>query len=99
MLSPGWLLDGEGDDHVLQFTPDPIAQVRLAPTDLTQGLFAARRIQLFEPVEAVTAIAHHLAGLRDVAQLLRELQNPHLGLDNFLFSRHALSMSDCQITS
>ena len=22
-LAPGGLLDGEGDDHVLQFTPDP----------------------------------------------------------------------------
>src|SRR5262245_51045170 len=58
--------------------------------DFLQGQFAALVIELLEPVEAVAAVAHHFAGLADIAELLGELQQPNLGADDLLFSRHGV---------
>ena len=49
---------------------------------------AAFVVQLLEPVEAVAAVAHHLAGLADIAELLGQLQQPDLGSDDLLFLGH-----------
>ena len=99
VLAPRGLLDREGHDDLLEFTPDAIPQVGFAAADFAQRFFAARRIQLLEAIEAVTAVAHYLARLRHIPELLRKLQDSDFRLDNLLLSRHALSMSDCQITS
>src|SRR5205085_1045791 len=43
------------------------------------------------PVEAVAAVAEHLAGLADIAELLGQLQQPDLGSDDLLFLGHGWS--------
>src|SRR6185503_12716038 len=40
------------------------------------------------PIEAVAAVAHHLAGLADVAELLGQFQQPDLHSDDLLFLGH-----------
>ena len=52
---------------------------------LLQGQFAAGVVEVLEPVEAVAAVAHHLAGLADVAELPGKLQQADLGADDLLF--------------
>ena len=47
-------------------------------------------VEFFEAAEAVAAVAHHLAGLADIAELLGEFQQSDLGADNLLFSRHGV---------
>jgi hypothetical protein len=47
-------------------------------------------VEFLEPVKAVPAVAHHLAGLADVAELLGKLQQSNLGADNLLFGRHGV---------
>ena len=59
---------------------DPVLQDRLPAGDLLQGGFAARLVQFLEAVEAVAAIAHHLAGLGDIAELLGQFQHADLRL-------------------
>ena len=44
--------------------------------------------QLLKAVEAVARIAHHLAGLAHIVELLGELQQADLGADDLLFSGH-----------
>ena len=43
----------------------------------------------------ITLPTHHLAGLADIAELLRKLQQANLGTDDLLFSRRAVS-SNCR---
>jgi hypothetical protein len=99
MLAPRRLLDRHRHNGLLEIRGNAVAEIGLAAANLTEGLFAARVVQLLETIEAVTAVAHHLARLRDVPKLLGEHQHAYFGLDDLLLSRHALSMSDCQITS
>src|SRR5262249_22788029 len=47
-----------------------------------------RLVELLEPVEAVTAVPHDPARSAHVTQLLRQLQQPHLRLDDLLLRRH-----------
>ena len=65
--------------------------LRLLAADLFQRQLAAFVIEFLKAVEAVAAIAHHLAGLADIAELLGELQEPNLGADDLLFGRHVVS--------
>jgi hypothetical protein len=53
-----------------------------------QGKLAAFVVKLLEPVEAVTAIAHHFAGLRNIAELFGQFEHTGLGADNFLVLGH-----------
>ena len=46
---------------------------------------------MFEPVEAVAAVAHHFAGLADITELFGKLQQANLGADDLLFSRVMVS--------
>jgi hypothetical protein len=50
-----------------------------------QGNLAALVVEFFEALEAVASIAHHLPSLADIAELLGQFQQSHLGLDDFLF--------------
>ena len=75
---------------VLDLRRDPVLQHRLLAADLLQRQLAAFVVQLLEPVEAVAAVAHHLAGLADIAELLGQLQQADLGPDDLLFSRHGV---------
>src|ERR1700756_1173622 len=45
-------------------------------------------VQILEQVKAVSAIAHHLAGLADIAELLGELQQTNLRPDDLLLLRN-----------
>src|SRR6202011_2067396 len=66
----------------------PVRQDRLLAADLLQRQLAAFVIEILEPVEAIAAIAEHLAGLAHIAKLPGELQQAHLSLDNLLVLRH-----------
>jgi hypothetical protein len=44
----------------------------------------------FEAVKTVAAVAHHLARLADVAELLGQLEQPYLGANDLPFLGHDL---------
>src|SRR3977135_26999 len=54
----------------------------------TRQLSGECRIEILEAVEAIAAIAEHLAGLAHIAKLPGELQQAHLSFDNLLVLRH-----------
>src|SRR3989442_10409553 len=58
--------------------------------DRLHGQLAAFVVQLLEPIEAVAAVAHHLAGLAHIAELLGQLQQPQLRPDNLLLLRYVV---------
>ena len=87
-LAEGRLLDRQRDRRLLDLDRRAVLQDRLPAADLLQRQFAAFVVQLLEPVEAVAAVAHHLAGLADVAELLGQFQQPHLYPDDLLFLGH-----------
>src|SRR4029453_3178309 len=99
MLSPRRLIDRHRDHRVLEFARDAIPQIGFPTADLPERLLPAGRVQLLETIEAVTTVAHDFASLGHVTKLLGELQDTHFRFNDLLFSRHALSVSDCQITS
>src|SRR3954447_22120807 len=53
-----------------------------------KGDLAPSIIQLLEAVEAVARVAHHLAGLADVAELLGKFQQANFGPNDLLLFRH-----------
>src|SRR5258707_853544 len=67
------------NDGIFDLLRHAILQYRLLAADLLQRQLAAFVIEFLKAVEAVAAIAHHLAGLADIAELLGELQEPNLG--------------------
>ena len=87
-LAPGRLVDRHGHHRRLDLGRDPVLQDRLAPRHLLQRQFAAFVVEILEPVEAVAAIAHDLAGLADVAELLGQFEQARLGADDFLILGH-----------
>ena len=89
-LAEGRLFNGKGDDGILDLGRHAVLQHWLLAADLLQRQFAALVVKLLEPVEAIPAIAHHLAGLDDIAKLLGELQQSNLGADDLLFGRHGV---------
>jgi hypothetical protein len=64
---------------------------RFLAADLSQGQLAAFVVEFLKTVETVATVAHHFAGLADIAELLGELQQSNLGADDLLFSRHGAS--------
>ena len=97
------LLDRHLDDGLLDLRVDAVLLDRLAPRHLGQRQIAAFLVELLKAIEAVAAVAHDLAGLADVAELLGQFQQADLGLDDFLF-RASLWASDfcaadCEVRS
>src|SRR5262249_10163283 len=88
-LTEGRLLDRQRYDGILDLLRHAVLQHRLLAAAFLQGPFAALLVELLEPVEAVAAVAHHFAGLADIAELLGELQ-ADLDADDLLFSRHGV---------
>ncbi|TPV99066.1 MAG: hypothetical protein USCAAHI_01502 [Beijerinckiaceae bacterium] len=88
-MAPGGLFDGDGNDGVLDLWRHTVLQDGLAPRDLLQGKFAAFVVKLLEPVEAVAAVAHHLTGLADIAELFCQFEHANLGADDFLILGHS----------
>ena len=76
------------DDDRFDLGRRAVLQDRLAPRQFLQRQFAAGVVKLLEAVKAVATVAHHLAGLADVAELLGQLQQPHLGANDLLFLGH-----------
>jgi hypothetical protein len=64
-LTPAWLLDRQFDHCRLDRRIHPVGQDRLCPADLLQRQLATLVVELLEPVKAVAAVTHHLAGLAD----------------------------------
>src|SRR5262249_13088782 len=89
-LTEGRLLDRQHYDGVLDLLRHAVLQYRLLPADFLQGQFTALLLELLEAVEAIAAVAHHLAGWADVAELLGELQRANLGADDLLFTRQGV---------
>ena len=95
-LAPGRLVDGERDHGFLDRRIGPVLEDRLAPREFLQRQLAAFVVELLEPIEAVPAIAHHLAGLGDpgsspgqaIAELLGQLEHAHFGADDLLVLGH-----------
>jgi hypothetical protein len=84
-LSKGRLLNCERDNGILNVLWHTVLQHRLLTADLLQRQLTACVVEFFEPVKAVPAVAHHLASLADVAELLGELQQSNFGADDLLF--------------
>jgi hypothetical protein len=59
-----------------------------APGDALERQLAPFVVEVLEPIEAVAGIAHHLAGLADVADLLGEFEQPDSGADDLLVLGH-----------
>ena len=76
------------DDDRLDLGRRAVLQDRLSPRQFLQRQFATGVVKLLEPVKAVAAIAHHFAGLADIAELLGQLQQPNLGANDLLFLGH-----------
>src|SRR5437762_8493226 len=87
-LAPGRLLDCHLDRRLFDVRRRPVLQDRLAAADLLQRQLAAFVVQLLEPIKAVAAVPHHLAGLADIAELLGQFQEPDLRSDDLLFLGH-----------
>ena len=84
------LLDGERNDGVFDLLRHAILQHGLLAADLLQSKVPAFVVKLLEAIEAVAAIAHHLAGLTHIAELFGKLQQSNFGADDLLFSRHGV---------
>jgi hypothetical protein len=84
---------GDLHDCLLDVFFDSIPETGFASADLAQGQLATLLVQLFEAVKAVAGVPHHLACLRNAAQQLAELQQPHFVLDDFFFGAHLTSSS------
>ena len=76
------------DDDRLDLGRRAVLQDRLSPRQFLQRQFAPGVVKFLEAIKAVAAIAHHFAGLADVAELLGQLQQPNLGADDLLFLGH-----------
>src|SRR5207247_2561117 len=70
-LAESRLFDGNRHDGVFDLLCDAVFQHWLLATDLLQRQLAAFVVKLLEAVEAVAAIAHHLAGLAHIAKRIR----------------------------
>jgi hypothetical protein len=70
----GGLLDRERNDGVFDVLRHAVLQHRLLAADLLQCQLATFVVELLEPIEAVATVAHHLAGLADITELLGQLQ-------------------------
>jgi hypothetical protein len=84
------LLERERNDRVFDLLSYAVLQHRLLAADLLQRQLAACIVKLLEAVEAVAAVAHHLAGLADIAELFGELQQPDFRPDDLLFGRRGV---------
>src|SRR5205814_9014230 len=87
-LTPARLLDRQFHHRRLNRRIHPVGQDRLRAADLLQRQLAAFVVALLDPVKAVPAITHHLAGLAHIAELLGQLQQSDLGPDHLLCLRH-----------
>ena len=87
-LAEGWLFQGRLNDGLLDGGVYSVLDDGLAFGYLPQGFLTAGVVKFLEAVEAVSAVAQNLAGLGDVAQLLGQFQQAHLGLDDLLIGRH-----------
>ena len=72
------LLEREADDRLFDLRGRPVPQIRLPAELLDQCLDAALLDRLLVPVERVAGVAHDLAGLRHVAELLGPPQQANL---------------------
>src|SRR5262249_2789674 len=66
-LTEGRLLDRQRYDGSLDLLRHAVLQHRLLAADFLQRQFAALVVELLEAVEAVATVAHHFAGLADMA--------------------------------
>ena len=87
-MTPGRLLDRHLDRRLFDVGRGAVLQDRLLAADLLQRQLAAFVVQLLEPIKAVAAVAHHFAGLADIAELLGQFEQPNLRSDNLLVLGH-----------
>src|SRR6202022_3724415 len=80
--------DRQSDRRLFDLDRRAVLQHRLAAADLLQRQLASFFVQLLEAKESVAAVAHHLAGLAYIAQLLGQLQQSDLRPNDLLLLRH-----------
>src|SRR5436190_17111352 len=73
-LAPGRLFQCELNHRIFHLRGHAVYQVRLAPCELLQRKLPAHVVELFEAIEAIATVAHNLARLAHVAELLGKLQ-------------------------
>jgi hypothetical protein len=95
-LPEGRVLQGQLQNNRLDLRRRAVSQQRLFACHLLQRQFATGLVKLLEAVKAVARIAHHLAGLADIAELLGQLQQPHLGADDLLVLGHISVLSNTE---
>src|SRR3954454_20811587 len=83
------MLDRHRNDGIFNRLRQAVLQHRLLAADLLQSKLPAFVVELLEAVEAVTAVAHHLAGLAHIPELLSKLKQPNLRADDLLFGGHS----------
>ena len=66
------------DDDRLDVGRRAVLQDRFAPRQLLQRQFAAGVVKLLEAIETVARVAHHFAGLADIAELPANSSSPIL---------------------
>ena len=76
------------DDDRLDLGRRAVLQDQFAPRQLLQRQLAAGVLKLLEAIETVARVAHHFAGLADIAELPGQLQQHYLGADDLLFLGH-----------
>jgi hypothetical protein len=89
---------------LLHLDQHAILQDRFLAENFLQRGLTSRLIELFEPIEAVVAIAHQLTGFGDIVHLLRQFQHATFALMIFCSVViviapfvTARTLSDCQI--
>ena len=87
-LAPGRLVDRHGHHGRFDLGQHPGLQDRLAARHLLKRQFPAFVVEILEPVEAVPAVAHDLAGLADAAELLGQIEQAGLGANDLLILGH-----------
>ena len=72
------LFERKADDRLSDLRRRPIPQIQLPARLLDQGFDTTLHDRLLAPVERVAGIAHDLAGLRHVVELLASRSRPTL---------------------
>jgi hypothetical protein len=85
-----WPNAGKRNDGLFDVLRHTVLQYRFLAANVLQCQLAAFVVQLLEAVEAVAAVAHHLAGLVDIAELFGKLQQSNLGTDDLLLGGHGV---------
>jgi hypothetical protein len=79
-----------GPTRVGHLCRHPSLQNQFLVGDILEGGFTARFLEVFEAIDAVSALAHQFTGLGYIAELYGQFQQADLYIEDLLFGRHRL---------